>query len=72
MHDLAVRLETRAAEAAELWTRLELTEQSQSTIEEERNRLAENLRQAEEQAETLRKELEDERSKGFWQRLFGS
>jgi hypothetical protein len=72
MHDLAVRLETRASEAAELRTRLELTEKTQSTIEEERNRLAENLRQAEEQAETLRKELEAERSKGFWQRLFGT
>jgi hypothetical protein len=72
MHDLAVRLENRAAEAAELCTRLELTEQTQSTIQEERNRLAESLRQAEEQAETLRKELEAERSKGFWQRLFGS
>jgi len=71
MHDLAVRLETRAAEAAELRTRLELTEKSQTTIEEERKRLAENLRQAEEQAEMLRKELEAERSKGFWQRLFG-
>lgn len=72
MHDLAVRLENRAAVAAELRTRLELTEKTQSTIEEERNRLAENLRQAEEQAEMLRKELEAERSKGFWQRLFGS
>jgi predicted ribosome quality control (RQC) complex YloA/Tae2 family protein len=72
MHDLAVRLENRAAEAAELRTRLELTEQSQSTIEEERNRLAKSLRQAEEEAETLRKELEAERSKGFWQRLFGA
>jgi chromosome segregation ATPase len=72
MHDLAVRLETRAAEAAELRTRLELTEQTQSSIEEERNRLAESLRQAEEQAETLRKELEAERTKGFWQRLFGA
>ena len=71
MHDLAVRLENRASEAAELRTRLELTEKTQSTIEEERNRLAENLRQAEEQAEMLRKELEAERSKGFWQRLFG-
>jgi hypothetical protein len=40
-------------------------------IEEERNRLAESLRQAEEAAEMLRKELEAERSKGFWQRLFG-
>ena len=48
MRDLAVRLETRAAAAAELRTRLELTEQTQSSIEEERNRLAESLRQAEE------------------------
>jgi predicted transcriptional regulator len=71
MHDLALRLENRASEAAELRTRLELTQQTQSTIEEERNRLAESLRRAEEQAETLRKELEAERSKGFWQRLFG-
>lgn len=71
MHDLAVRLENRASEAAELRTRLELTERTQSTLEEERNRLAESLRQAEEQAETLRKELEAERSRGFWQRLFG-
>jgi hypothetical protein len=71
MHDLAVRLENRASEAAELRTRLELTERTQSTIEDERNRLAESLRQAEEEAETLRKELEAERSKGFWQHLFG-
>ena len=71
MRDLAIRLETRASEAAELRTRLELTEHTQSTIEEERNRLAESLRQAEEEAETLRKELEAERSKGFWKRLFG-
>ena len=72
MRDLAIRLETRASEAAELRTRLELTEQTQSTMEEERNRLAESVRQAEEQAEMLRKELEAERSKGFWQRLFGA
>jgi hypothetical protein len=71
MHDLAVRLENRAAEAAELRARLELTERAQSTVEEERNQLAENLRHAEEQAETLRKELEAERSKGFWKRLLG-
>src|ERR687890_1035679 len=72
MHDLAVRLENRAAEAAQLRTRLELTEKNQSTIEEERNRIAESPRQAEEQAEMLRKELEAERSKGFWQRLLGN
>ena len=70
MRDLALRLESRASEAAELRARLELTEKTQSTIEEERNRLAESL-QTEEQAEMLRKELEAERSKGFWQRLFG-
>ena len=35
MHDLALRLENRAAEAAELRTRLELTEKTQSTIEGE-------------------------------------
>jgi hypothetical protein len=34
-------------------------------------RLIARSRQAEEQAETLRKELEAERSKGFWARLFG-
>jgi len=71
MHDLAIKLETRASEAAELRSRLELAEQTQSTIEEERNRLAGSLRQAEEQVEMLWKELEAERSKGFWQRLFG-
>src|ERR671920_272884 len=43
MHDLAVRLETRAAEAAELRTRLELTERTQSTIEEERKQLRERV-----------------------------
>src|SRR5215207_11260247 len=43
MHDLAVRLENRAAEAAELRTRLELTERTQSTVEEERNRLRERV-----------------------------
>ena len=31
----------------------------------------ENLRRAEERAKMLRKELEAERPKGFWQRLFG-
>src|SRR5215218_11524445 len=49
MRDLAVRLETRASEAAELRTRLELTEKTQSSIEEERNRLIESLNRAEEE-----------------------
>jgi len=72
MHDLAVRLESRAAEAAELRTRLELTAQTQTSIEEERNRLEEALQKEQERAEQLQAELEAERSKGFWQRLFGS
>src|SRR5215213_4695001 len=65
MRELALRLEGRAAEAAELRTRLELTEKTQSTIEQERNQLQERV-------EKLETELKAERSKGFWQRLFGA
>ncbi len=65
MRELALRLESRAAEAAELRTRLELTEKTQSTIEQERNQFRERV-------EKLETELEAERSKGFWQRLFGA
>jgi DNA-binding transcriptional MerR regulator len=65
MRELAFRLESRAAEAAELRTRLELTEKTQSTLEQERNQLRERV-------EKLETELEAERSKGFWQRLFGA
>ena len=71
MRDLALRLESRAAKAAELGTRLELTAQTQSTVEEERKRLEEALAREQERAEKLQAELEVERSKGFWQRLFG-
>jgi len=45
-------------------TRLEITEEAQSTIEDEAKRLRE-------ENEHLREELEFERSKGFWKRLFG-
>jgi len=71
MRDLALRLESRAAEAAELRTRLELTAQTQSTVEEERIRLEEALAKERERAEQLQAELEAERSKGFWRKLFG-
>jgi len=57
IRDLAVRLEERAAEAASLRTRLELTAEAESTLKE---RVAK-----------LEEELEAERSKGFWQRLLG-
>src|ERR687889_1374200 len=43
MRDLAVRLENRASEAAELRTRLEPMERTQSTIEEERKQLRERV-----------------------------
>jgi len=45
--------------------RAELTERAESTLREERDRLRE-------ENERLRGELEGERSKGFWQRLFGA
>lgn len=63
MRDLAIRLESRTAEAAEYKTRLELTEKAQSTLEE-------NLKRAEEEAERYRQALEAEKAKTFWQRLF--
>jgi hypothetical protein len=44
--------------------RAELTERAESTVREERDRLLE-------ETERLRRELEEERSKGFWRRLFG-
>ena len=72
MRDLALRLENRASEAAELRTRLELTAQTQSTIDQERIRLQEQLQRKEERVEELQRELEAERSKGFWRRLFRS
>lgn len=57
IRDLTARLEERAAEAASLRTRLELTAEAESTLKE---RVAK-----------LEEELDAERSKGFWRRLFG-
>ncbi len=64
LRDLAARVEERTAEAVEMRTRLEITEQAQSSVEEEAARLRE-------ENERLREELEAERSKGFWRKLFG-
>ena len=67
--DLAVRLEQRAAEAAELRTRLELTEQTQSTIDAELRRVLEELaaerrrrEDAERERDDLRRQLEPRES----------
>jgi excisionase family DNA binding protein len=51
--------------------RAELTERTESTLREERDRLLREREEAQEEARRLREELEAERSKGFWQRLFG-
>ncbi len=48
----------------EMRTRLELTEQTRSSAEEEARRLRE-------ENDRLKAELEAERGKGFWRRLFG-
>ena len=64
LRDMSARIEERTAEAVEMRTRLEITEQAQSSVEEEARRLRE-------ENDHLREELEAERSKGFWRRLFG-
>jgi len=64
VRELTARLETRAAENAELRTRLELTEKADSTLREQ-------LERERERADRLESELQAERSKGFWARLFG-
>jgi Helix-turn-helix domain len=82
LRDLAGRLEARIAEATELRTRLEITERSESSLREERERLLADLerernerdrdrQRVEEELQRLQAELEAERSKGFWRRLFG-
>ena len=64
VRELTARLETRAAENAELRTRLELTEKADSTLREQ-------LERERERTDRLEEELREERSKGFWARLFG-
>jgi hypothetical protein len=64
VQNLASRMADEAARAAALETRLELTTQAESTLRGQ-------LEQEREEARRLREELEAERSKGFWRRLFG-
>jgi Helix-turn-helix domain len=82
LRDLAGRLEARIAEATELRTRLEITERAESSLREERERLLADIererserdhyrQRVEEELQRLGEELEAERSKGFWRRLFG-
>jgi chromosome segregation ATPase len=63
LREMAARLERRAEEAAELRVRLELTEQAQSTLDQERRRALNDLEEARlrlEEAERERDELRQE------------
>jgi DNA-binding transcriptional MerR regulator len=64
IRELTAQLVETNAEAAHLRTRLQLTEQAQSSLGEQTRALIE-------ERDRLRAELEAERSKGFWSRLFG-
>jgi regulator of replication initiation timing len=79
LRDLTDKLISLSAETAELRTRLEITARAESTLQEERDRLRQDWErerqerlEAQEEASKLREELQAERSKGFWQRLFGA
>jgi chromosome segregation ATPase len=99
VRDLTAQLLRSTSEAADLRARLELTERTESSVREDRERLLEDLErereraaqeqaraeevqrdaeqfiqereEAQEEARRLHEELEAERSKGFWRRLFG-
>jgi hypothetical protein len=65
LREMSARLESRAEEAAELRVRLQLTERAQSTLEDERRQVLQELEEerrrreeAERQREDLRRELE--------------
>jgi Helix-turn-helix domain len=64
VREMSARLETRAEEAAELRVRLQLTERAQSTLEDERRQVVQELEQerrrreeAEREREVLRQQL---------------
>ena len=71
MENISARLAEESARAAEFRVRFELTERAESTLREALQRERERADQERERAEQLQAELEAERSKGFWQRLFG-
>lgn len=69
--DLQQRLVEMAERLGRAEARAELTERAESTVREERDRLLKEREEAHEEVRRLREELEAERSKGFWERLFG-
>ena len=64
IRDLTTQVVKTSSEAAALRTWLQLTEQAQSSLEEEARALRE-------ERDRLRAELEAKLTKGFWARLFG-
>jgi hypothetical protein len=70
LREAIARLETRAAENAELRTRLELTAQTDSTLREQLERERTRADQLEAETRELREQLADARQP-WWRRLFG-
>ena len=64
------RVEALQRELGRLEGRLELTEMSESNLLDERDQLLKERDEAASEVKRLRAELEAERSKGFWARLF--
>jgi len=69
--ELRERVESLQRELGRLEGRLELTEMTESTMREERQRLEQLLEEERSERRRLQEQLDAERSKGFWQRLFG-
>ena len=71
IRELTSELIRSSSEAADLRARLELTERTESSLREDLERVREERQRHQEEADRLRTELEAERSKDFWRRLFG-
>ena len=69
--ELRERVEGLQRELGRLEGRLELTERTESTMREERERLEQLLGEERAERQRLQEQLDAERSRGFWQRLFG-
>jgi excisionase family DNA binding protein len=69
--ELRERVESLQRELGRLEGRLELTERTESTMREERQRLEQLLEEERSERRRLQEQLDAERSRGFWQRLFG-
>jgi excisionase family DNA binding protein len=69
--ELRERVEGLQRELGRLEGRLELTERTESTMREERERLQQLLEEERSERRRLQEQLDAERSRGFWQRLFG-